>query len=394
MTQTIDRVPEDVVAHLRAEDARVRRLTRRLTLLPVLVGVLVVAVAYWSVHRLGSEAQSLREQKKNLEDSIQVSQAQMEALQAQRARLDQEIDARKKLFAEYEQKLPTAARKQASEIETGIEHMRRGEYAQAITSYERVIQADPENSLALNLKGSAYYQAKDYGKAVDTLRRAVEADPRNAAVRYNFALALAAAGSGDEAIRESDTAFKLDRSLVARAATDPDFWPLRRLRDARDAAGTAASEPEKQYIKAGIAAAQAGQFENAIAEYDRALKVNPNNANVLNWRGYALYRLARMEAARDSLQRAVDADPRHAEAYYNLALVLWRLKAEAEAAKALQRAFELDANLSIRGKADVNSRPIIRYIEQREKKSTGSFDPRPWADVCKECRDEAGGATS
>ena len=44
MAHTTDRVPEDIVAHLRAEDARVRRLTRRLTLLPVLVGALVVAV--------------------------------------------------------------------------------------------------------------------------------------------------------------------------------------------------------------------------------------------------------------------------------------------------------------------------------------------------------------
>ena len=54
MTDTIDRRPEDLVARLRAEDDRIRRLTRRLTLLPVLVGMLVVAVAYWSVNGLAA----------------------------------------------------------------------------------------------------------------------------------------------------------------------------------------------------------------------------------------------------------------------------------------------------------------------------------------------------
>jgi tetratricopeptide (TPR) repeat protein len=375
MTDTIERAPEDLVERLRAEDARIRRLTRRLAWLPVLVGVLVVAAAYWSVSSLDSEVRFLRGQERDLETSIRVLQSEMESLQAQKARLAKEIDARETVFAEYERKLPTEARKQAAQLQAGIEHIKRERYQQAIESFDRVIESDRNNSLALSLKGSAYYEAKDYAHAVETLRRAVDADPNNAAARYNLALALAAAGSGDEAIRESDTAFKLDRNLVARAAADPEFWPLRRLRDARDAAGTAVDASEKEHIASGIAAAQAGRFEDAIAAYDRALKVNPNNANVLSWRGYALYRLARTEAARESLQRAVQANPRHAEAHYNLALVLWRSNARAEAAKALQRAFALDNDLSIRGKADVNSQPILRYIEQTEKKSTGGSAP-------------------
>lgn len=375
MSETGDRAAEDFVARLREEDARVRRLTKRLTLLPVLVGVVVVAVAYWSVTRLASEVQILHSQERDLEASIRGLQTEMESLQAQKARLTKEIDARETLFAEYERKLPTEARKQASQLQAGIEHIKREEYQQAIDSFDRVIELDRNNSLALNLKGTAYYQAREYRNAVETLRRAVEADPKNAAARYNLALALAGAGDGNEAIRESDTAFRLDRSLVARAATDPDFWPLRRLRDARDAVGTAANESEKEHIAAGIAAAQAGRFEDAIAAYGRALEVNPNNANVLNWRGYTFYRMGRMEAARESLQRAVKANPRHAEAHYNLALVLWRLNARADAAKALQRAFALDADLSVRGRADVNSQPILRYIQQLENKSTGSFKP-------------------
>jgi tetratricopeptide (TPR) repeat protein len=375
MTDTMDRAGEDFVAHLRAEDARVRRLTRRLTLLPMLVGVLVVAVAYWSVNRLGNEVQLLSEQKQDLAASIEVLQNEMGSLQAQKARLTKEIAARETLFAEYERKLPAEARKQASQLQAGIEQIKREEYQQAIESFDRVLQQDGNNSLALTLKGSAYFEARDYTNAVEILRRAVEADPRNAAARYNLALALAAAGRSDEAIRQSDTAFSLDRSLVARAATDPDFWPLRRLRDARDATVSVVNVAEKEHIADGIAAAQAGRLEDAIAAYDRALKVNADNANVLNWRGYALYRLARVDAARESLQRAVRANPRHAEAHYNLALVLWRLNARAEAAKTLQRAFALDADLSVRGRADVNSQPILRYIEQMENKSTGSFEP-------------------
>jgi tetratricopeptide (TPR) repeat protein len=352
-----DPTVEDIAARLRAEDARTRRLTRRLTLLPVLVGALVAGVAYWSVNQLGGELQALREQEQELSGRI-------EDLQAEEARLAQEVEARKTLFAEYEQRLPPSVRRQASEIQAGLEQMTRGQFEEAISSYQRVIQADPKNSLALNLKGTAYYRAKDYRNAVDTLRLAVEADPRSAAVRYSLALALAAAGRDDEAVRESDTAFELDPNLVARAATDPEFWPLRRLREARAGERTAGSASEKEHIAAGIAAAQAGELEKAIAEYDLALSVNPGNASVLNWRGYALYRLRRTDSARDSLQRAVAADPQHAEAHYNLALVLWRLNAHTESARALQRAFALDAELALRARGDAQSRPIIRYLEQ------------------------------
>jgi tetratricopeptide (TPR) repeat protein len=348
-------VPLDFAERLREEDARARRLTLSLTWLPVLVGAVVIGVAFWGVHTAERQRDALRREQADLESNIA-------ELQLDRDALTREIEERKRLFASVKQDLPADSRRDASLIERGLDLTKRGEYQQAIDVYDTVLEGDGENGLALHLKGTTSYEAKDYGSAIESLSRTVKIDPNDTSAHYTLSLALAAAGRMDEAIHHSEQAFRLDPALRTRANLDPAFWPIRMRLEARAAEHTAATDLEKQHINAGIAAAQKGRLQEAIDQYDLALQANPANASVLNFRGYALYRLKRHDEARDSLLRAIQADEKHSEAHYNLSLVQWQLNDRAEAARLMERAFTLDPELQKRAQGDVRSRPILRFM--------------------------------
>jgi len=74
----------------------------------------------------------------------------------------------------------------------------------------------------------------------------------------------------------------------------------------------------------------------AIDLIDRALRIRPKDANILNNRGQVLWELRRFDESRDSLERAVALKPDFDEARYNLARVLRQLN-EVEAALKLWR---------------------------------------------------------
>lgn len=77
-----------------------------------------------------------------------------------------------------------------------------------------------------------------------------------------------------------------------------------------------------------LALAQAGlqQHERALESYDRALRLRPNEAAVLNDRGASLIALGRLEKALQSYDRAISANPRFAVAFSNRGSVLERLE--------------------------------------------------------------------
>ena len=87
------------------------------------------------------------------------------------------------------------------------------------------------------------------------------------------------------------------------------------------------------------------RYAEAIAAYDRALALAPNNALVLNNRGAALNEIKLHEEALASFERAVAVAPDYAEAYYNRGNALKGLKRIAEALESYERALDIGTPL-------------------------------------------------
>src|ERR1051326_4980173 len=80
-------------------------------------------------------------------------------------------------------------------------------------------------------------------------------------------------------------------------------------------------EPAAEHLARGVALANRGEWEPALAEFDRALAVDPSLVKALNNRGYARMAMKDFGRALADLDAALMSDPLFAPAYNNRGLV-------------------------------------------------------------------------
>lgn len=132
----------------------------------------------------------------------------------------------------------------------------------------------------------------------------------------------------------STPAVVLDRFTEPdRAANIPEFVPL---------PSDAIAQIKEQFLdaysflRAGMANERTGNYPAAVKAYERGLQSEPENVELLNAMGFALFQQDLSEEAIGALERAVAVDPSHAKSHNNLALAYIDLE-ELELAEAHYR---------------------------------------------------------
>jgi tetratricopeptide (TPR) repeat protein len=74
------------------------------------------------------------------------------------------------------------------------------------------------------------------------------------------------------------------------------------------------------FLRAGMANERTGNYPAAVKSYDRGLTVEPENVELLNARGFALFQQGKSAEAVVSLEQALKVDPNHWKAHNNIAL--------------------------------------------------------------------------
>ncbi len=102
-----------------------------------------------------------------------------------------------------------------------------------------------------------------------------------------------------------------------RAANIPEFVPL--------AAESIAKIEERfldaySFLRAGMANERTGNYPAAVRAYRRGLEVEPENVELLNSLGFALFQQGESHEAVAELEKALEADPKHVKAHNNMAL--------------------------------------------------------------------------
>ena len=199
-------------------------------------------------------------------------------------------------------------------IQQGIEAWQRGNRAEALQTYERIIQRRP--SMAIGYRNMAFlqWQSGDAGGAIKTLERAFRADAVEPGMTTQLGSYLAEAGRPADAIA-------LLEPLTAQTPADPDA--LNAL---------------------GIAYARGGQAERSAAVFRRALDENPSNVQALENIGTLEMQRGNLIDAKRALERAVAIDPRSARAHNGLGVAAMHAGAKDEAFAHWKRAVELAPN--------------------------------------------------
>ena len=117
----------------------------------------------------------------------------------------------------------------------------------------------------------------------------------------------------------------------------------------------------------GVTLHELRRFDEALASYDRALTLQPNEADVLNNRGLALDKLKRHDEALASCSRAIGLRPQFYSAFNSRGTILYDLKRHDEALADYERAIALQPDFA-----------EAHWNEALVKLITGDFD-RGWA---------------
>ena len=119
-------------------------------------------------------------------------------------------------------------------------------------------------------------------------------------------------------------------------------------------------------LVAGVNLASRGRLNQAIQMYDVAIILDSTNSEAFGYRGYALYRLGKLDEALADTRRAARLDAAKPWHPYNEALILWDQRDTAAALAAVRRVIELDSSFvgTIRG--DPQFRRFQRSQEFRQ----------------------------
>ena len=74
------------------------------------------------------------------------------------------------------------------------------------------------------------------------------------------------------------------------------------------------------FLRAGMANERTGNYPAAVQAYRRGLEAEPDNVELLNAMGFALFQQGESEQAVIALEKAIEVDPKHWKAHNNLAL--------------------------------------------------------------------------
>jgi len=77
------------------------------------------------------------------------------------------------------------------------------------------------------------------------------------------------------------------------------------------------------HIFKGVNYDEQGKYEQAISEYIKAIKINPNYADAYNNRGVSYYNQGKYEQAINDYTRAIELNPKYADAYNNRGIVYY-----------------------------------------------------------------------
>ncbi len=229
------------------------------------------------------------------------------------------FDIQELLAEEYQ----TAERKAELFFEQGNILIAGNDWEEAITSFEKALQFNPDNDAAWYNRGIALKKLGRYEEALASYEKALKFKPDKDEAWNNRGLALRKLGRYEEALASYDQALKFKPD--DDAAWNNRGLALRKLGRYEEALASYDQalkfKPDKDeaWNNRGLALVILGRYEEAVASYDQALKFKPDDDAAWYNRGNALVNLGRYKEAIASYEKALQFNPDNDSAWYNKA---------------------------------------------------------------------------
>jgi len=178
-----------------------------------------------------------------------------------------------------------------------------GDYRAAITLFNKALSYG-DRWIFLEHRGDCYYNLQDYQHAMDDYLQALKLWPQD----VNLLRKL------------GQTLYRLKRVDDARLAIEAaaDIAPLDKNVQTWNDALKSDKVEAYDHAKKGFDLAKAGKHEEAIIEYDQAIKIQPDNYLTYYNRGVSYSRLGRLDEAVSDFERALARNANDNKSYDNI----------------------------------------------------------------------------
>jgi predicted TPR repeat methyltransferase len=173
------------------------------------------------------------------------------------------------------------------------------------------LQDDFEQARALFVEGVAHFEAQRLAQAERCFVASLQKLPQRVSTRVNLAATRLRLGRTDEALAELDAVLAVEPQHL-------DAWGHR-----------------------AVALAALGRDAESLASADHVLAADPSSGSAWFHRGHALERLRRFDQAQSAFERLVALQPQHAQAWFRLGQLLQRQGRLDEALACLDKALAL-----------------------------------------------------
>lgn len=204
---------------------------------------------------------------------------------------------------------------------------------EATELYESVLGMDPNSATAELGLGRLALDSGEVEAAIERLERAAAMAPDFPATRFALAEAYRAAGRQEDAAREL-AFYEQGEKRIERIFDDPLLDAVESMREGE----------ELLHVERGARLEQQGEFQAAVAEYEKALEANPRSVVAHSGMISAYGVLQRYEDAELHYELAVAIDPDVEELHYNFGVLRSIQGRYDEGIAAFRRSLEINPN--------------------------------------------------
>jgi tetratricopeptide (TPR) repeat protein/S1-C subfamily serine protease len=206
-------------------------------------------------------------------------------------------------------------------LERGNQLWRLDRFSEAVEAFDQAIALEPEFiHLAYYGKGLALEGEDENEAALESLELATETEPNFAPAFLGKSLVLRKLNRPEEALVAIEQAISLQNNnanLYNEKALI--LSELKRYPEAEAAHNQAIKLNPRSafYSNRGVLYDNQGKVDLALADYNKALALNPNDADACNNRGLLYYNQGKVDLALADYNQALELDPNNVDAYNN-----------------------------------------------------------------------------
>jgi len=217
--------------------------------------------------------------------------------------------------------------------------------ANNIESLTEIIEKNPQDANALNLRGTAYGQAGDYKNAMQDFNKALKVKPDFPQAYANRALVFVKIDILPRAIADYDRAIKINPDYASAYVGRGNVYRL--LKEDRKAIAdftkAISIQPDPvAHFNRGLSRQRLGLHEEAIDDFDNAIGFRADAPEVYQAKGLSEMALKRYESAYDNFYKAASGSKRNYEAWALRGKAAEALGNRQNAARAYNRALQIN----------------------------------------------------